>query len=82
MSVKHYRRDIDGLRAIAVAAVILFHAGVPGVGGGFVPFCCTSDVFDKGRFMTEPDADGRLAARVIPGGLLNNVGVLACRLVR
>ncbi len=36
MSVKHYRRDIDGLRAIAVAAVILFHAGVPGVGGGFV----------------------------------------------
>lgn len=31
-----YRADIDGLRAIAVAAVVLFHAGVPGFGGGFV----------------------------------------------
>ena len=31
-----YRPDIDGLRALAVAAVVLFHAGVPGVPGGFV----------------------------------------------
>ena len=31
-----YRPDIDGLRAIAVAIVVAFHAGVPGVGGGFV----------------------------------------------
>jgi len=31
-----YRPDIDGLRAIAVAAVILFHAGVPGFHGGYV----------------------------------------------
>jgi peptidoglycan/LPS O-acetylase OafA/YrhL len=31
-----YRRDIDGLRAIAVLAVVLFHFGVPGVTGGFV----------------------------------------------
>lgn len=30
-----YRREIDGLRAIAVLAVILFHAGL-GVRGGFV----------------------------------------------
>ena len=31
-----YRREIDGLRAVAVVPVILFHAGVPGFGGGFV----------------------------------------------
>lgn len=31
-----YRRDIDGLRAIAVAIVVAFHTGVPGFSGGFV----------------------------------------------
>lgn len=31
-----YRRDIEGLRALAVIAVLLYHAGVPGLGGGFV----------------------------------------------
>ena len=31
-----YRPDIDGLRAVAVISVVLFHAGVPTFGGGFV----------------------------------------------
>jgi peptidoglycan/LPS O-acetylase OafA/YrhL len=31
-----YRADIDGLRAIAVVAVVLFHAKVPGFSGGYV----------------------------------------------
>ncbi len=31
-----YRREIDGLRALAVVPVILFHAGFPSFDGGFV----------------------------------------------
>ena len=31
-----YRPDIDGLRALAVVPVVLFHANVPGFAGGFV----------------------------------------------
>jgi peptidoglycan/LPS O-acetylase OafA/YrhL len=31
-----YRSEIDGLRALAVVPVVLFHAGVAVVGGGFV----------------------------------------------
>jgi peptidoglycan/LPS O-acetylase OafA/YrhL len=32
----HYRADIDGLRAVAVVPVVLFHAGVTVFGGGYV----------------------------------------------
>ncbi len=31
-----YRPEIDGLRALAVVPVILFHAGLPSFGGGYV----------------------------------------------
>jgi peptidoglycan/LPS O-acetylase OafA/YrhL len=31
-----YRRDIDGLRAVAICAVVLNHAHAPGFGGGFL----------------------------------------------
>jgi len=31
-----YRADIDGLRALAILSVVLFHLGVPGFAGGYV----------------------------------------------
>jgi peptidoglycan/LPS O-acetylase OafA/YrhL len=34
--MQQYRPEIDGLRAVAVLPVVLFHAGLPGIGGGFV----------------------------------------------
>jgi len=36
ISGKNYRPDIDGLRAVAVLAVVGFHAGIPWLRGGFV----------------------------------------------
>ena len=35
-SRKGFRPDIEGLRAVAVIAVVLYHAGIPGVTGGFI----------------------------------------------
>lgn len=32
----YYRKDIDGLRALAVVPVLLFHARLPGFSGGYV----------------------------------------------
>ena len=32
----HHRRHLDGLRALAALAVLLFHAGLPAAAGGFV----------------------------------------------
>lgn len=31
-----YRPDIDGLRALAIIGVVVYHAGIPGISGGFV----------------------------------------------
>ena len=36
MTAPAYRAEIDGLRALAVIAVVLFHARVPGLTGGFI----------------------------------------------
>ena len=36
MKGTEFRPDIEGLRAIAVIAVVLYHAGIPGVAGGYI----------------------------------------------
>lgn len=35
-ALREFRPDIQGLRAVAVLAVVLFHADLPGLSGGFV----------------------------------------------
>ena len=36
LGLHRFRGDIQGLRAVAVLAVLVFHAGVTAVPGGFV----------------------------------------------
>ena len=31
-----YRKDIDGLRAVAVSVIVLFHFGVSSLSGGYI----------------------------------------------
>jgi len=76
-----YRPEIDGLRALAVVPVILFHAGVSGFDGGFVGvdvffvisgFLITSLILadaDGGRF-TYTGFYVRRARRILPALLL------------
>ncbi|MFV0372641.1 acyltransferase family protein [Microbacterium sp.] len=35
-SIRSFRPDVEGLRAVAVLTVVLYHAGVPALGGGYV----------------------------------------------
>ncbi len=60
-----YRPDIDGLRALAVLAVVLFHYRVPGFSGGFVGvdvFFVISGYLITGLILKEMD-DGRFSLR-------------------
>jgi peptidoglycan/LPS O-acetylase OafA/YrhL len=60
-----YRPDIDGLRALAVLAVVLFHYRVPGFGGGYVGvdvFFVISGYLITGLILKE-SSEGRFSLR-------------------
>ena len=59
-----YRPEIDGVRALAVVAVVAYHAGVPGFGGGFVGvdvFFVISGFLITGLLAGEVERSGRLS---------------------
>lgn len=61
-----YRKEIDGLRAIAVLAVVLYHFSVPGLQGGFVGvdiFFVISGFLIGGMLWSELLANGRIKLR-------------------
>lgn len=61
-----YRHDIDGLRALAVTAVLLFHLGLSWAPGGYVGvdiFFVISGFLITGLIKKEIDATGRLDFR-------------------
>lgn len=82
-----YRRDIDGLRALAILPVLLFHAHVPGFSGGYVGvdiFFVISGFLITGIIAREVD-DGRFSLvrfyerrfrRILPALTLMMVAVL------
>lgn len=58
-----FRPDIEGLRAVAVLAVLAFHAGVPGTAGGFVGvdvFFVISGYLITGLLVREAVTTGRI----------------------
>lgn len=61
--VRRFRPDIQGLRALAVLAVVLYHAGVPYVSGGYVGvdvFFVISGFLITGQLMREIERTGRI----------------------
>ncbi len=69
-----FRSDIQGLRAVAVVLVVLAHASVPGMGGGFIGV----DVF----FVISGFVITRLLHRQPPRQVWRNLGVFYARRVR
>jgi peptidoglycan/LPS O-acetylase OafA/YrhL len=84
-----FRPDLEGLRGVAILLVVLFHAGVRWLAGGFVGvdvFFVLSGYFITGLLLRELDSTGRIdvpafytrrALRLLPALLLVVVVTLA-----
>ncbi len=79
---RRFRPDIQGLRALSILLVVLFHAGIPGISGGYVGvdvFFVISGFVITGVLLREREATrrtsilnfyGRRARRIIPAASL------------
>ena len=92
MTIDHetrFRPDLQGIRAIAVVLIVLFHAGVPGLSGGYIGvdvFFVLSGYLITGLLVRELGSTGgvgvasfyaRRARRILPASFL----VLAVTLI-
>src|SRR5689334_17747248 len=85
-----FRPDIEGLRAVAVLAVVLYHAGVPGISGGFIGvdiFFVISGFLITGLLWREASTSGTVrlgqfyaarARRLLPAAALVLVATSIC----
>ena len=83
-----FRGDIEGIRAVAVLAVVCFHFGVPRMSGGFVGvdiFFVISGYLITSLLFTELDDTGRIdllrfygrrVRRLLPAAFLVTLGIL------
>jgi peptidoglycan/LPS O-acetylase OafA/YrhL len=88
-STDRFRPDIEGLRAIAVVAVILFHLEMPAISGGFLGvdvFYVISGYLITGMLVRELRRTGRIGLirfytrrirRLVPAALLVSLTTLA-----
>ena len=88
-----FRRDIQGLRAVAVVLVLLYHAGFPGLPGGYVGvdvFFVISGFLITGLIVREIERTGHLslirfyarrARRLLPATALVFVAITTITLV-
>jgi peptidoglycan/LPS O-acetylase OafA/YrhL len=84
-----FRPDLEGLRGVAILLVLVFHARLPGTGGGFVGvdvFLVLSGFLITGLLLRERERLGtidlrvfyaRRARRILPAALAVIVGTLA-----
>ena len=59
---RRFRPDVEGLRAVAVLLVVIYHAGIPGIHGGFVGvdvFFVISGFVITGLLLRERSSSGR-----------------------
>lgn len=81
-TTSRFRSDVQGMRAVAVLLVMLYHAGVPGIEGGYVGvdvFFVISGFLITSQLLTAIERDGhirfgefyaRRARRILPAALV------------
>src|ERR1700688_4809365 len=85
-----FRPDVEGLRAVAVLLVVLFHAGISSISGGYIGvdvFFVISGFVITGVLLRERDSTGhtsllhfyaRRGRRIIPLAVLVVIVTLIC----